>query len=60
MTNQEKIDFISSRIWSLQTWLETHGRKSRKPRPEFDIEQRERHLIAFESIISDYQQRAAQ
>lgn len=51
---QEKIDFIAGRIWSLQTWLEQHGRASKKPRPEFDIEQRERHLKMFESIKSDY------
>lgn len=51
---QEKIDFIAGRIWSLQTWLEQHGRNSKKPRPEFDIEQRERHLTMFEAIQSDY------
>jgi predicted transcriptional regulator len=60
MTNQEKIEFLGARIWSVQTWLESHGRHSRKPRPEFNIEQQERNLAGLESIISDYQQRAAQ
>lgn len=62
ITMQEKIDFISSRIWSLQTWLEDHGRSSKKPRSEMDIEQRERHLTMFEALLSDYlsaQQRKA-
>lgn len=54
MTKQEKIEFISSRIWSLQTWLQDHGRSAKKPRPEHDIDQRERHLRAFEAILSDY------
>lgn len=52
---QEKLDFLSARIWSLQTWLEDHGRHSKKPRPENDIEQRERQLAMFEDIASDYQ-----
>jgi hypothetical protein len=51
---QDKIDFIAGRIWSLQTWLQDHGRSSKKPRPEHDIEQRERSLQMFEAIQSDY------
>ena len=54
MTKQEKIDFIRSSIWSLQTWLQDHGRLAKKPRPDFDIDQRERHLKSFEAILSDY------
>lgn len=51
---QDKIDFIAARIWSLQTWLEDHGRYSKKPRPETDIDQRERQLAMFEAIQADY------
>lgn len=58
ITKQEKIEFISSRIWSIRTWLEDHGKGSKKPRSSSDIEQRERHLTIFESILSDYTGRA--
>ena len=53
-SSQDKIDFIAGRIWSLQAWLQDHGRSSKKPRPEFDIQQRERALQMFEAIQSDY------
>lgn len=55
MTIDEKVDFLSARIWSAHTWLEDHGRHSKKPRPDFEIEQKERSLRAFEAILGDYQ-----
>lgn len=51
---QDKIDFLAGRIWSLQTWLQDHGRSSKKPRADLDIQQRERALQMFEAIQSDY------
>lgn len=56
MTPQEKIDFLGSRIWSTQTWLEDFGRHSKKKRGDLEIEQKERNLKFYEAMQSDYVQ----
>lgn len=58
MTNQEKIDFLAGQIHAKQQWLLSHGEGTKRPWPMSDIEAKQYHLRALESIISDYQKRA--
>lgn len=45
---QEVIHWIDRKLWSANTWLSDHGRSSKKPRPEIDIEHREEDIRMFE------------
>ncbi|MGK9199457.1 hypothetical protein [Sinorhizobium meliloti] len=48
------IAWLDRRIASAQTWLADHGRRSRKPRPEMEIETKEYDIARFEEIRGAY------
>lgn len=47
-TPETVIRWIDRRIWSANTWLDDHGRSSKRPRPETDIEHKEEDVAMFE------------
>lgn len=50
----EKIACLTRRIASTRMWLEAHGRYSKKPRPEHEIDGKEDDLKWMESMLDDY------
>lgn len=50
----EMIAWLDRRIASAKTWLDDHGRSSRKPRPEMEIETKEYDIARFEEIRVAY------
>lgn len=50
----EMIAWLDRRIASAQTWLADHGRRSKKPRPEMEIETKEYDIARFEEIRGAY------
>ncbi|MCM2293055.1 hypothetical protein NAC44_12050 [Allorhizobium sp. BGMRC 0089] len=51
---QEMIAWLDRRIASAETWLADHGRRSKKPRPEMEIEIKEYDIARFEEIKAAY------
>lgn len=55
MTDPETmIAWLDRRIASASTWLEDHGRSSKRPRPEIEIEAKEFDIARFEEIKAAY------
>ncbi|MBX4920972.1 hypothetical protein HJA76_14855 [Rhizobium bangladeshense] len=50
----EMIAWLDRRIASAMTWLDDHGRGSKKPRPEGEIETKEYDIARFEEIKAAY------
>ncbi|QSW93055.1 hypothetical protein [Rhizobium lentis] len=50
----EMIAWLDRRIASAMTWLDDHGRGSKKPRPETEIETKEYDIARFEEIKAAY------
>ncbi|GCA53188.1 hypothetical protein KGO5_05656 [Sinorhizobium sp. KGO-5] len=50
----EMIAWLDRRIASVQTWLDDHGRHSKKPRPEMEIEIKEYDMARLEEIRGAY------
>ncbi|MGQ3213802.1 MAG: hypothetical protein ACT6U0_19980 [Shinella sp.] len=50
----EMIAWLDRRIASAKTWLDDHGRGSKKPRPELEIETKEYDVSRFEEIRVAY------
>ncbi|MDW9574714.1 hypothetical protein GOB36_26700 [Sinorhizobium meliloti] len=50
----EMIAWLDRRIASAHTWLADHGRRSKKPRPEMEIETKEYDIARFEEIRGAY------
>ncbi|MBX4889800.1 hypothetical protein [Rhizobium bangladeshense] len=50
----EMIAWLDRRIASAMTWLDDHGRGSKKPRPEGEIEIKEYDIARFEEIKVAY------
>jgi hypothetical protein len=50
----DMILWLDRRIASAMTWLDDHGRESKKPRPETDIEAKEYDIARFEEIKVAY------
>ncbi|ASP63374.1 hypothetical protein [Sinorhizobium meliloti] len=50
----EMVAWLDRRIASAQTWLADHGRRSKKPRPEMEIETKEYDIARFEEIRGAY------
>lgn len=54
------LHWIDRKLWSANTWLEDHGRHSRKPRPETDIEHREEDIAMFQYMHGCFAKALAQ
>ncbi|MGO6879447.1 hypothetical protein ACC734_17030 [Rhizobium ruizarguesonis] len=50
----EMIAWLDRRIASAMTWLDDHGRGSKKPRPDHEIETKEYDIARFEEIKAAY------
>ncbi|WP_421580842.1 hypothetical protein [Shinella sp. M31] len=50
----EMIAWLDRRIASANAWLDDHGRTSKKPRPEMEIETKEYDIGRFEEIRVAY------
>ncbi len=50
----EMIQWLDRRIASAMTWLDDHGKGSKKPRPEGEIEVKEYDIARFEEIKAAY------
>ncbi|QIG67314.1 hypothetical protein EVB37_078 [Rhizobium phage RHph_TM3_3_3] len=50
----EMIAWLDRRIASAMTWLDEHGRGSKKPRPDHEIENKEYDIARFEEIKAAY------
>ena len=50
-----KIDFLNGRIWSAETWLDTHASK----RPEHEVEIKRAGLATLRDIRDDYERSVA-
>ncbi|WP_416066077.1 hypothetical protein ACK9YZ_06920 [Rhizobium sp. ZK1] len=50
----EMIAWLDRRIASAMTWLDDHGKGSRKPRPDHEIETKEYDIARFEEIKAAY------
>jgi hypothetical protein len=48
------LTWIDRRISSAMTWLDDHGRESRKPRPDHEIETKEYDVSKLEEIKAAY------
>ncbi|CAD7023253.1 hypothetical protein REJC140_00144 [Pseudorhizobium endolithicum] len=51
---QEMIAWLDRRIASAMTWLDDHGKGSKKPRPENEIATKEYDIARFEEIKGAY------
>jgi hypothetical protein len=51
---QEMIAWLDRRIASAETWLEDHGRSSKKPRPDHEIETKEYDIARFQEVRGAY------
>lgn len=51
---EEMVQWLDRRISSAMTWLDDHGRGSKKPRPENEIEGKEYDIARFEEIKAAY------
>jgi hypothetical protein len=50
----EMISWLDKRIASAMTWLDDHGRQSKRPRPEGEISAKEYDIARFEEIKAAY------
>lgn len=50
----EMIAWIDRRMASAMTWLDDHGRRSKRPRPEHEIATKEYDIARFEEIKAAY------
>jgi hypothetical protein len=50
----EMIAWLDRRIASAMTWLDDHGKGSKKPRPEHEITSKEYDIARFEEVKSAY------
>ncbi len=50
----EMIAWLDRRIASAMTWLDDHGKGSKKPRPDHEIETKEYDIARFEEIKAAY------
>ena len=50
----EMVSWLNRRIDSARTWLADHGRSSKRPRPDHDIEAKEYDIAMFEEIKGAY------
>jgi hypothetical protein len=50
----EMVSWLDRRIASAMTWLDDHGRGSKKPRPEHEITTKEYDIARFEEIKGAY------
>ncbi|ACI55722.1 hypothetical protein Rleg2_2448 [Rhizobium leguminosarum bv. trifolii WSM2304] len=50
----EMIAWLDRRIASAMTWLDDHGKGSKKPRPDHEIESKEYDIARFEEIKAAY------
>ena len=50
----EMLAWIDRRIASAETWLDDHGRRSKKPRPEIEIETKEYDIAMLTEIRAAY------
>lgn len=51
---QEMISWLDRRIASAKTWLDQHGRFSKKPRPDHEIETKLDDVAKLEEIKAAY------
>ncbi|MGR9149628.1 hypothetical protein ACU8MT_09210 [Rhizobium leguminosarum] len=50
----EMIAWLDRRIASAMTWLDDHGKGSKHPRPQHEIETKEYDIARFEEIKAAY------
>ena len=48
------ISWMDGRIASAELWLECHGRESRRPRPEHEIQIKENDIAMFTELRAAY------
>lgn len=48
------ISWMDGRIASAELWLECHGRESRRPRPEHEIQIKENDIAMFTELRGAY------
>ena len=51
---EEMLAWIDRRIASAETWLEDHGKHSKRPRPDIEIETKEYDIARFQEIRGAY------
>jgi hypothetical protein len=51
---QEMLQWLDKRIASAMTWINDHGRTSKKPRPDQEIIDKEYDIARFEEIKAAY------
>jgi hypothetical protein len=51
---EEMVAWIDRRIASAETWLEDHGKSSKRPRPETEIDIKEYDIARFQEIRGAY------
>ena len=51
---EEMLAWIDRRIASAETWLEDHGKHSKRPRPDIEIETKEYDIARFKEIRGAY------
>lgn len=50
----EIVEWCEKSIRQKKVWLEDHGRRARKPRPEMEIETKEHDIDVLYAILDDY------
>lgn len=50
----EMVSWLDRRISSAMTWLDDHGRDSKRPRPEHEIQAKEYDIARFEEVKAAY------
>lgn len=51
---QEMVEWLDRRIDAAHTWLKDHGRRSKRPRPDHEIETKEYDIARFVEIKGAY------
>ena len=50
----DMLDWLDKRIASAELWIECHGRESKRPRPEHEIQIKETDIDRFQEIRVAY------
>jgi hypothetical protein len=48
------LDWLDKRIASAELWIECHGRESKRPRPEHEIQIKENDIAMFTELRGAY------
>lgn len=52
ISDEQLIAFLERRIWSVETWLDDHGPRSKRPWPDHIVEAKRDHLLHYRALVA--------